>query len=792
MKSLIAAIMCWGVCLAATAGAETNLVDETPYDFSAPPAPEWQDRFDELMAQSQAPGMAVCVIKDTQLVWSGNWGYANLATNTIVTDTTLFKLGSISKTVVSAALMQLWEDGLIGLDDNINDYLPFAVVNPFYPTDSISARMLLTHTSSIIDYTPVLEAVINWNGDPDVDLGAFLEDYLTPGGAYYHTTRNFLVARPSARFAYGFTSSALAGYLVEIISGMSLEEYCRTTIWTPLAMTATSWYQDSLQVDNIAMPYSWNGSAFVPYGHYGSAWYPADGMYSSAHQVARWLVSFIRRGELDGNRILDAATVDTIWTPHFPEATGYWTGYLFGLNWYQGTFRTRFIRGHSGFMSVGLQTSHYYCPAERSAVVILTNGEDEEIQLDRVQFFFDFARDADDDGIVDGIDNCMNTDNPAQTDSDGDGFGDLCDNCPAISNTDQGDIDGDGIGDACEQPRTWYVEQNGSGDATTIQAAIDVATHGDTIIVGDGEFVGNGNRDLYLGGRNVLLKSAHGPAFTVLDLEGSMAEPHRAITCTNQESASIDGFTFRGGFGPVYNGGYAGGAVLTKNSSPSFKNCIFDGGAAVVGGAVYISGSAVTFKNCTFARNTASYGGCFFVIDGATVILENSIAAFNTGGVTSYCLPGATIGANCCDVYGNTGGDWSGGLEGQGGINGNFSADPLFCNLERGLLGLADETSPCLPGNNECAVLVGALAVECTCDCGVPGDLDCGGDTTPVDVAYLVNFVYKSLDALCVPPNCLYPVGDVNCDDLVNPLDVIYLVNAVYRSHDALCNGCLF
>jgi len=68
--------------------------------------------------------------------------------------------------------------------------------------------------------------------------------------------------------------------------------------------------------------------------------------------------------------------------------------------------------------------------------------------------------------------------------------------------------------------------------------------------------------------------------------------------------------------------------------------------------------------------------------------------------------------------------------------------------------------------------------------------MNCDGTTNPVDLVYLVNFVYKSLDALCAPPNCPYPVGDVDCNDAVNPVDVVYLVNAVYKSQNAMSDGC--
>jgi len=76
------------------------------------------------------------------------------------------------------------------------------------------------------------------------------------------------------------------------------------------------------------------------------------------------------------------------------------------------------------------------------------------------------------------------------------------------------------------------------------------------------------------------------------------------------------------------------------------------------------------------------------------------------------------------------------------------------------------------------------------CNCGVKGDMDGNGLAAPLDVAYLVDYVYKQLDARVPPPNCPYEVGDTDCSDLVDPIDVAYLVTYIYKSQDALCNGC--
>jgi len=75
----------------------------------------------------------------------------------------------------------------------------------------------------------------------------------------------------------------------------------------------------------------------------------------------------------------------------------------------------------------------------------------------------------------------------------------------------------------------------------------------------------------------------------------------------------------------------------------------------------------------------------------------------------------------------------------------------------------------------------------CECDCLVWGDVSGDGAINPVDVVYMVNCVYKSLDNRVQPPSCPYEAGDANCDERTNPIDVVLYVNRVYKSVDAFC-----
>jgi predicted outer membrane repeat protein len=188
-----------------------------------------------------------------------------------------------------------------------------------------------------------------------------------------------------------------------------------------------------------------------------------------------------------------------------------------------------------------------------------------------------------------------------------------------------------------------------------------------------------------------------------------------------------------------------GGAVRSEqHSTPTFTGCTFvrnlavwSGGAALcedglvvfdqvefrsntaggAGGGIRCSLSASTYIwSATFYDNVAANGTGLFVSDGTSATLENCIVAFG-GDASSGIACGSTGDADltACDVYGNAGGDWVDCIAGQGSSNGNFSADPLFCQAELGDLTL-HEDSPCLPGNHPQGGdwgLIGAWGLGC-------------------------------------------------------------------------------
>ncbi|UCH10821.1 MAG: beta-lactamase family protein, partial [Fidelibacterota bacterium] len=127
------------------------------------------------MDQYHIPGLSACILRDGEIIRTYSYGYANVEEGREVTDSTTFILASVSKTITATAIMQLWEKGLFGLDDNINNYLPpeLQIIHPAFPDVPITFRQLLTHTSSIDYDWWFCSSYDSWGSDSPVPLDTF-------------------------------------------------------------------------------------------------------------------------------------------------------------------------------------------------------------------------------------------------------------------------------------------------------------------------------------------------------------------------------------------------------------------------------------------------------------------------------------------------------------------------------------------------------------------------------------------------------------------------------------------
>lgn len=356
---------------------------------SAPLARDVCDAFDLLdllvaaqMEASGIPGLGAAIVRAGEPLWSKGYGERHVAPSRPVLATTPFMLASISKTVTATAILQLVEDGTIGLDQDIDSILDFALDNPRVPGDeTITVRHLLTHTSGLVDDEDVWGGYpgepgsLYVLGDSPISLRDFLVGYFTPGGAWYDPVRNFAADPPGTRFEYSNLATALLGYLVEAASAAALDAHSDAEIFAPLAMEDTGWHLADFVAGDVAMPYESFGGDFYEWGQYGYPDYPDGQLRASATDLARFLAAWASGGVLDGERILEEATVAEALTVQNPAVDP-----AQGLSWYFDTLGGRAVVGHNGG-DYGATTDMFFEPASGNGVVVLVNTDDTPARL---------------------------------------------------------------------------------------------------------------------------------------------------------------------------------------------------------------------------------------------------------------------------------------------------------------------------------------------------------------------------------------------------------------------------
>lgn len=351
----------------------------TLFSVAQPNPAEIEEMLQDFIADEGVPAIVACTVNEYEITWMGAFGMANIETNLPATVDTPFMLASTSKTVTSGALLHAIGYNVlgIGLDDPINDYLPFEVNHPDFET-AITFRMLLTHTAAIDDNWDVMPYC---DGDCETPLEAFVEDYFTPDGDIYSATSNFHSYEPGTQYNYSNMGFALAGYCVEAITNLPFDYYCETVLFSVLCMNNTHWFLDQYPDESqVAMPYyTWDESEPVPVGHYGYNDYPDGQLRSSVKDIGYWLMMWLRDGIwwdvgiFPGNMVFESFQVQ------FGDDQG--------LTWYQQSMDGATVWTHNGG-DQGVTSDFVIDRESGTGFAIISNGESYHDELlDEMQAF---------------------------------------------------------------------------------------------------------------------------------------------------------------------------------------------------------------------------------------------------------------------------------------------------------------------------------------------------------------------------------------------------------------------
>lgn len=258
------------------------------------------DFVDGVMAQQiashEVAGATIAVVHDGELLFSQGYGFADIGEGRRVDPaTTLFRPGSVSKLFTWTALMQQVERGGVDLDEDVNAYIDFEI--PPFEGQPIRVRDLMSHSPGMSDVGGISVATV---------------EELVPYGEWIKRHIPERVWAPGTEIAYSNYGVALAGYIVERVSGEPFADYVEGHIFEPLGMNSTT-FREPLPghlTGRMATGYEIEDGRFVaePFELFSNIM-PAGSGSSTAHDMARFMLALLNSGELDGARILEPHSV---------------------------------------------------------------------------------------------------------------------------------------------------------------------------------------------------------------------------------------------------------------------------------------------------------------------------------------------------------------------------------------------------------------------------------------------------------------------------------------------------
>ena len=327
------------------------------------------------------PNATVAVVKDGEIVYKKGFGFADIENNISVdADTTLFRIGSTSKLITWTAVMQLVEDSKLDLNADVNTYLDFEISPQLEKSlkkttiKPITMTHLMTHTSGFEDYPDML---FRLSADELLPLNEYIRNYLP--------TRIFPAGEVAAYSNYG---TALAGYIVESVSGLPFSEYVEKNIFTPLNMNKST-YRQPPTLDSparIAKSHRFINGSYAE----GSFEYilpePAGSMSSTASDMSKFMIAHLGSGAYSGGRILKEETLEEMHKQHFthdPALGGMTLGFM------EGIFNDKRVLFHGGGTML-YSTGLYLVPEVNTGIFISYSGGNHLLHSEVFQEFMDY------------------------------------------------------------------------------------------------------------------------------------------------------------------------------------------------------------------------------------------------------------------------------------------------------------------------------------------------------------------------------------------------------------------
>jgi serine beta-lactamase-like protein LACTB, mitochondrial len=305
------------------------------------------------MSAQHVPGLAAALVLHGEYVWSQGFGMADLEQLVPATPQTLFRLGSVSKTLTSTGALQLWEAAKLDLDAPVQRYCPAFPTKPW----PITTREVLAHLGGIRHYHS------GNPDDPEIGNTRHFTDPIAGGLSFF--AADSLVAQPGTRFNYSTHGYTLVGCVMQGASGEQYTAYMRLHVFTPAGMTHTVVDDRYAIIPSRTRFYHWDSAGGLVNADFLDASYkvPGGGWLSSADDLAHFEIALLH------DTLLRRATRTLAWTSAH-TTDGKPTGY--GLGWGVDTAGGVHRIGHTGGQQ-GTSTAILLAPETDAAVVVLSN-----------------------------------------------------------------------------------------------------------------------------------------------------------------------------------------------------------------------------------------------------------------------------------------------------------------------------------------------------------------------------------------------------------------------------------
>jgi CubicO group peptidase (beta-lactamase class C family) len=345
----------------------------------------------EVIRQGHVPGLNVAVARRGSVIWEDGFGFADLASSRPMRADTVFRSGSMGKTYVSTAIMQLVEAGRIALDGPVSEYVGFEVVNPLGDR-AVTVQDLLTHRSGLTTNS----ASSSFRPPPPLEQH-LREDFVRGQLDQRRGSLPKWSAPPGRMAQYSNSGMALLGLIVQRKNGdgLTVGRYIEKHIMEPLGMALSCHpdgnYDDPERVpaevrERLGTGYTGWGQVNAPTGKIYFKDFPAGLVMSIPGEHIKMLLAYLNGGQFGGGRILSARTVETMLSPRaeLPGRASMTEGQtLIGLGWMMGNVgELRHWFGHGGAHMYGWRHNYRAYPQLDLAIMVATNRWDISKPLD--------------------------------------------------------------------------------------------------------------------------------------------------------------------------------------------------------------------------------------------------------------------------------------------------------------------------------------------------------------------------------------------------------------------------